>query len=70
MKNAENVRMLVDRLFIEQNESNIVVTNESDGGIRIEDHFVAPDNSDGVHIITLSAVEKKKLIEFLTENQV
>lgn len=38
--------------------------------LELKTSFVASDHSDGDHIITLNAVEKKNLIEFLTENQV
>ena len=61
-----NIKMLVDRLFIQRKDENIVIHHiKETGGLKIEEHFKTVDGDEiGTHII-LTSEEKTALIKYL-----
>lgn len=63
------VKMLVDRLFIQQKDSNIFFSHIEDEGLKVEEHYVLDDNTDGSNLILLDKEEKESLLDYLLNEE-
>lgn len=63
-----NIKRVVDRLFIKQDHSNIVFSHD-ERGLKVEEHYVAEDNSDAANMFLLTAEEKEALLVYLLEEK-
>lgn len=62
------IKRLVDRLFIQQEHGNVFFSHV-DGGLKAEEHYIAPDDSEVSNVFLLNADEKEALLAYLLEEK-
>lgn len=62
------VKMLVDRLLVQQEETNVIISHEGHG-FKIENHFVTSENIDCVEVLCFNENEKDIILKFLLEEE-
>lgn len=63
------IKMLVDRLFIKKNESNVVISHWDDC-LKIEEHFNDVNGEQESTLLILDAQEKQALIKYLVNKEI